>query len=378
MYRIGEFSHLCETTIKTLRHYDKINLLKPTKIDNYTGYRYYEENQIKILEKIKQLQFAGFSLKEIKDLLNKENQEKLDEQIEKIKNENSKKISILQKMKNNMKKETVELITNPNFLIVGKITTIKERESIKKVINKIDKKEDNYFKDYDIIIENYEKGYEEKNINCLIGRIIPEHLKDNPNTLISYKKKGLLITNSNKVQTVLHTEVKNSVTESYKDIIEYASKNNIQIRGNFQEVYSKDKIDIYVEAYDLNKENTEELHHRENIKNRIKDIHPKEYIGKWILQGEITELPRNFNPNKKHYYPDTKYEILELNKDGSTNYENITWKENYLIIKENNITYYSHLYKPEKKLFKTYMRVLVNQKESNARPYEYYYKKIGR
>ena len=378
MYQIGEFSHLCETTIKTLRHYDKINLLKPTKIDNYTGYRYYEENQIKILEKIKQLQFAGFSLKEIKDLLNKENQEKLDEQIEKIKNENSKKISILQKMKNNMKKETVELITKPNFLIVGKITTIKERESIKKVINKIDKKEDKHFKDYDMIIENYEKGYEEKNINCLIGRIIPEHLKDNPNTLISYKKKGLLITNSNKVQTVLHTEVKNSVTESYKDIIEYASKNNIQIRGNFQEVYSKDKIDIYVEAYDLNKENTEELHHRENIKNRIKDIHPKEYIGKWILQGEITELPRNFNPNKKHYYPDTKYEILELNKDGTTNYDNITWKENYLIIKENNITYYSHLYKPEKKLFKTYMRVLVNQKESNARPYEYYYKKIGR
>ena len=56
MYRIGEFSHLCETTIKTLRHYDKINLLKPTKVDNFTGYRYYEEDQIKTLEKIKQLQ----------------------------------------------------------------------------------------------------------------------------------------------------------------------------------------------------------------------------------------------------------------------------------------------------------------------------------
>ena len=40
MYRIGEFSHLCQTTIKTLRHYDKIDLLKPARIDNFTGYRY--------------------------------------------------------------------------------------------------------------------------------------------------------------------------------------------------------------------------------------------------------------------------------------------------------------------------------------------------
>ena len=275
-----------------------------------------------------------------------------------------------------MTKQAVELITNPNFLIVGKITTIKERKSIKKVIDQLDKKQDNHFKKYDMIIENYEKGYEDKNINCLIGRIIPEHLKDNPNTLLEYKKKGFIITNSNKVQTVLHAEVKETVTETYKEIIEYAHKNNIQIRGNFQEVYSKDKIDIYVEAYDLSIENEDELQRRENIKNRIKDIHDKEYIGTWALQGEITDHPRNFNPKKKHYYPDTKYETLELNKDGSTNFDNVTWKENYLIIKENNITYYSHLYKPERRLFNKYMRVLINQKESNARPYYYYYKKI--
>lgn len=376
MYRIGEFSHLCETTIKTLRHYDKINLLKPSKVDSFTGYRYYEENQIKILEKIKQLQYAGFSLKEIKKLLKETNQEKLNKQIENIREENSKKIMILQKLKNHMTKQGVELITNPNFLIVGKITTLKERNSIIKAIEQIDKKQDNHFKNYDMIIEIYEKGYEEKNINCLIGRILPENIKDNPNILLSYKKKGLIITNSNKVQTVLHAEVKETVTETYKEIIEYANKNNIQIRGNFQEIYSKDKIDIYVEAYDLNIENKDELLYRENIKNKIKDVHEKEYIGTWALQGEITELPRNFNPSKKHYYPDTKYEILKLNKDGSTNFENIIWKENYLIIKENNITYYSHLYKPERKLFNKYMRVLINQKESNSRPYYYYYKKI--
>ena len=376
MYRIGEFSHLCETTIKTLRHYDKINLLKPTKVDNFTGYRYYEEDQIKTLEKIKQLQYAGFSLKDIKDLLKETNKEKLNKQIEIIKEENSKKIMILQKMKNNMTKQTVELITNPNFLIVGKITTIKDRNSIAKVIEQVDKKQNNDLKKYDMIIENYEKGYKEKNINCFIGRIIPEKMKNYPDVLLEYKKKGLIFLNSNKVDNVLHAEVKESITETYKEMIEYASKNNIQIRGKFQEVYSKDKIDIYVEAYDLNIENEDELFYRNNLKNKIKDIHDKEFIGTWVLQGEVTELQGNFNPLKKHYYPDTKYKILELNKDGTTNFENITWKEDYLIIKENNITYYSYLIKPKRKLFKKYMRVLIKQKESNARPYCYYYKKI--
>ena len=276
-----------------------------------------------------------------------------------------------------MTKQGVELITNPNFLIVGKITTLKERNSIIKAIEQIDKKQEKYFKNYDLIIENYEKGYEEKNINCFIGRIIPDNIKDNPNMLISLKKKGLIILNNNKVKTVLHSTVKQSVNETYKELIEYAHKNNIQIRGNFQEVYSKDKIDIYVEAYDLNIENEDELEYRNKLKEKIKNIHPKEFIGTWQLQGEITELPSMFNPIKKHYYPDTKYEVLELHEDGTTNFNNIIWKDKYLIITENKITYYSYLHKPKKKYFKTYMNVLINQKESNSRPYEYYYKKIN-
>ena len=42
MYKIGEFSILAKTTIKTLRYYEKENLLKPVYIDLNTGYRYYE------------------------------------------------------------------------------------------------------------------------------------------------------------------------------------------------------------------------------------------------------------------------------------------------------------------------------------------------
>ena len=41
MFRIGEFSKLSRTTVKTLRYYDEIGLLKPEATDPQSGYRLY-------------------------------------------------------------------------------------------------------------------------------------------------------------------------------------------------------------------------------------------------------------------------------------------------------------------------------------------------
>ena len=46
MLRIGEFSKLSRVSIRMLRHYDDIGLLKPAEIDHFTGYRYYREEQL--------------------------------------------------------------------------------------------------------------------------------------------------------------------------------------------------------------------------------------------------------------------------------------------------------------------------------------------
>lgn len=377
MYQIGEFSYLCETTIKTLRYYDKINLLKPVKINTLTGYRYYSEKQIDTLKKIKELQVSGFSLAEIKDLLQNENKEKLNEQIKKIEDESSKKIMILQKMKNNMTKQKVEFIANPNFTIVGISTTIKSRDSIERVLKTIDKKiKQEQFSKYPFIVENYEKGFSQENTRCFIGRILPDYILSNPNFLHHYNKKGIRIINSQKIKNVLHTTVETTILDSYKKIIEYANTNNFQIRGPFQEVYNNDKIDIYIEAYDLNQENQDELVHRKQLSKVITDTHAKEFIGKWQLMGEIIEPAYLFNPKKTHTKTGSKYEYIELYKDGSTNFENISWRDHYLVMQEDNIIFYSYLYKPYKKGFSTYMNILINSKESNSRPYKYYYKKI--
>lgn len=69
MIRIGDFSILSRVTVKTLRYYDEVGLLKPAHVDNTTGYRYYTYNQLPRLNRILALKDLGFSLEEIGKLL---------------------------------------------------------------------------------------------------------------------------------------------------------------------------------------------------------------------------------------------------------------------------------------------------------------------
>ena len=72
MYSIGEFSKINRITPKTLRHYDKIGLLKPVRIDEWTGYRYYSPQQLPIVRSILMLKEMGFSLTEIQQITKRE------------------------------------------------------------------------------------------------------------------------------------------------------------------------------------------------------------------------------------------------------------------------------------------------------------------
>lgn len=372
MYRIGEFSYLCKTTIKTLRHYDKINLLKPIEIDNQTGYRYYNEGQIEEFTKIKNLQTAGFKLTEIKNLLNNLNQEKINAQLEKINEEYSKKIDILNNMKKIDKQNTPRLITNPKYQAIGKIITLNNRKEIPNIINHFPVE----IKHLKTIFISFEKGYKEENIKAFIGKILDEKLSTNYALITSFLNQGYIHYNDDKVPTYLYLKTKNPI-EGYQEIIKYAANSNIELRGPFQEITNENETDIHIEAYDLTIENQDTINFLATKKEYLKNInnHPEEFIGTWYLQGEIIELPNQVNYQEEHYLPDTKYQKLELHKDGSTNFENITWKDKYLIIKEADFEYYSILQTPKQVKDETYMEILMNQKATNSRPYLYYYKK---
>ncbi|MFW6208493.1 MAG: MerR family transcriptional regulator [Spirochaetota bacterium] len=69
MYSIGEFSKINRVTPKTLRHYDRIGLLKPERVDDWTGYRYYSGQQLPQINRILKLKSLGFSLEQIREIL---------------------------------------------------------------------------------------------------------------------------------------------------------------------------------------------------------------------------------------------------------------------------------------------------------------------
>jgi DNA-binding transcriptional MerR regulator len=69
MLRIGEFSRLSRVTIKALRHYDEMDLLKPAHIDQFTGYRYYGVEQLLRIHRIAALKTLGLSLEQIASML---------------------------------------------------------------------------------------------------------------------------------------------------------------------------------------------------------------------------------------------------------------------------------------------------------------------
>jgi effector-binding domain-containing protein len=72
MLKIGDFAKVSRVSVKGLRYYDEIGLLKPAQIDRYTGYRYYTLEQLPRLHRILALKDLGLSLEQIARLLNQD------------------------------------------------------------------------------------------------------------------------------------------------------------------------------------------------------------------------------------------------------------------------------------------------------------------
>ena len=72
LYSIGDTAQKSRTTIETLRHYDRIGLLKPACVAAGSGYRYYSNRELLTLLIIQYCKRHGASLKEISALLSQE------------------------------------------------------------------------------------------------------------------------------------------------------------------------------------------------------------------------------------------------------------------------------------------------------------------
>ena len=69
MLSIGEFASIGRVSVRMLRHYDEIGLLRPARVDPYTGYRSYSAPQLTTLSRIVELRGFGLSLEQIRRVL---------------------------------------------------------------------------------------------------------------------------------------------------------------------------------------------------------------------------------------------------------------------------------------------------------------------
>ena len=113
MLKIGEFSKLSRVSVRMLRHYDEIGLLKPARIDRFTDYRYYREDQLPTAGRIAALKDMGFSLADIVRILAVyDDREQLDrffsarqEELQALSRDTARKLTLLDAARARLRKE---------------------------------------------------------------------------------------------------------------------------------------------------------------------------------------------------------------------------------------------------------------------------------
>jgi DNA-binding transcriptional MerR regulator len=338
MYKIGEFSRVCRTTIKTLRYYDELGILKPNFIDGLSGYRYYSPSKIAEYNKIMVLKETGFSLEEIKaNFLNLSYENALllleNKRIELLKaiNESQTRLTKL----DTLRKLISEEVKNMDFNVTVKATDLiriagirgiyKDRQSANEKINCIKKfLSDNKVCSSQICaIKNYDIEYLNSDVDLSIGVQILGTLPKNDivNEIIiqPYESAASLVCESNdKVREL-----------AYSSLIYWLENNAYQITGAFVEIYHDEKtleIIVPVHKYENNSDDSKKIH---SLSNSIPFEDDEQVIGKWELLDILPSREQFCKEKLKYSSRKIATEIYFL-PDGQK-YWIWGWTKNYLI-----------------------------------------------
>lgn len=218
---------------------------------------------------------------------------------------------------------------------VGKIINLQKRtkEELRKNFSILEKdlKKLNLNTETKIIITE-EVDYKEENVELFIGYL---NRKIDSETIQQIKKsKNLTIYSIPTMDYLVSEEVNiDEIKNACNAIVKYSKDKNVQIIGPFTEIYYKpDKPNIYVMAHDLVREEYEnELIKRNSIKKYNEPFKlNKEIVGTWKIKEILPNI--NFNSKKQKSNPKTEYNKIEFKDDGTTNYKNLKWSNDYLFL----------------------------------------------
>lgn len=246
MYRIGLFSKINKVTIKTLRYYDEMGLLKPAFVDEENGYRYYTSEQLPVLHKIISLRQIGFSIDEIL-LIIKGNDpyelfEKRKNEIIKSIEESNRQLSQIQYYLKNIKEDfsmsyEVVLKELPEVIVYSKRMVIPSYDAYFQIIPQIGeevKKANPGLKcqvpEYCFVI--YHDGeYKEKDIDVEFCEAVTAF--GNDTETIKFKKMEKV----EAAACVYHKGPYSTISNGYSAVFTWIAQNGYIISGNPRESY---------------------------------------------------------------------------------------------------------------------------------------------
>ena len=241
MYKIGDFSSMSKTTIKTLRYYEKEGLLTPVYIDQNTGYRYYESSQLIDISKIISLRQIGLSIKEIKKVLDgydmKEILNNRKNEIEKnIKNYNIELSKINYLLEESNMKNEIFIKDIPSYIVYYRDGIIEDLSKITEFVLETGAECAKANPELKCITPDYcyvsylDGEYKEKDVKVRYAQAVEDFgnetnrvkfMKSNPITAVCIYHKGSY----------------NNFRESYEIILKYIEENDYEIIDNPRECY---------------------------------------------------------------------------------------------------------------------------------------------
>lgn len=249
MFSIGDFSRVCKVSVKTLRHYDKIGLMRPKFTDPLTGYRYYSEEQLSRMLLIQRLKRYGFSLADIAPLLEETNESALFLKLKRQKLVLAERLAELTQTINELARHlqdferTGDVMSYQNKYVV----TIEERKavpilSVREMVS----------------VADFGGQYEK-----LFRRVVEEKLEADGQTLAIYHDQefnheysdveiGLVMKNASQADRILegglcattvHVGGYSGLSEGYAAIVKWIQENGCRIVGAPYEFYEKTAFD---------------------------------------------------------------------------------------------------------------------------------------
>jgi len=245
MYRIGDFSKMSKTTIKALRYYDEIGLLKPEYVDDYTGYRFYSTNQLVKLHYIQALRQISLSIDEIKLIISGHNPKKiLEKRKRELKEEIARGTEQLSRIEFILLEKEEEYIMNyqatikelPECIVYSKRMTVPNYDAYFELIPAIGKVVTERYPDLKCTVPEYcfiiylDNEYKEKDINVEFCEAVDKMKEDFGD--IKFKKIEAVTAVS-----VMHKGGYTGLSEAYAYVFKWIDENGYIVIESPRENY---------------------------------------------------------------------------------------------------------------------------------------------